>query len=483
MKKIACVLTLAFLISLATACTPQNLPNEKPEEDPETVEILNSAAAKSLASGETLEIAAEKDLGYNSYLTIRYSSDVYLKGTIEYCDPADANYAAEESFFLEPLQSGTFNLYIGQEETEQSLLFMERVLTGVRFENIGEETGNCSIESICFANKDIPFGYCFLQNEMLKVGINLGAGGGIFFLAYLAEDVFQVEVEGKVEIGIDYDRLPGAEKKYEGEINLLNFHDVGRLVQQSYYGTAEEPYVPGVYHGATVPYNPVQGGDQNKNQSKIVDFVQTETEIYVKCQPRDWAPAKLCDAYMENWYTLEGDVVKIRNRFVDFTGYVPRYADQEMPAVYTVRNLDNWVVYDGEEPFTNGPLSTYQAQTEDLGGQLTSGSLRENWAALVNDDQFGVAVYLPDIQRGSHAIFGNNDVLENIYDPYYNIALSQHTATSYMTMIGQTAFESFRPLEYVSYLAAGRLSDMRQSFYRLHEAGANNLSFLNYAEG
>ena len=101
----------------------------------------------------------------------------------------------------------------------------------------------------------------------------------------------------------------------------------------------------------------------------------------------------------------------------------------------------------------------------------------------MNDDDFGVAVYLPDISNGSHAVFGNNNLIENIYDPYYNVALSQHNATSYMTMTGLVAFESFKPLEYVSYLSAGRLGDMRQSFYRLHEEGANNLAFLNYAEG
>lgn len=481
MKAIVFVLIFSFLISFA-GCTTDNPSNNQENENSEGVEVLDAAIEKELAAGESFDIAVEKNLGENYYLTVKYSSEVYMKGTIKYCDPADREYAAEESFFLEPKQDGEFCIFIGQEETENSLLFMERVLTGISFDNIEEKAGSFSVESMHFTYKDMPFGYHFLENDTLKLGINLGAGGGVFFLAYLAENVYQVDVDGKVEIGIDYDQLPGAVKRYEGEINLLNFHDVGRLVQQSYYGTFEEPYVPGVYHGATVPYNPVQGGDQNKNQSKIVDYVQTDTEIYVKCQPRDWAPAKLCDAYMENWYTLEDNTVKIRNRFTDFTGYVPRYASQEMPAVYTVRSLDNWKVYDGDAPFTDGELSTYQAQTEDLGGQLTSTKLSENWSALVNDDDFGVAVYLPDITNGSHAIFGNNNVLENIYDPYYNIALSQHNATSYITMIGQTAFESFKPLEYVSYLSAGRLSDMRQTFYRLHEEGANNHSFLSYME-
>ena len=483
MKKIVFILLFAFLITSLFGCAPEKSQEDEGPEESESVEALDSPLEKDLAVGECVEISVEKNLGLNYYLMVRYSSDVYLKGTIEYCDPTDETYAAEESFFLEPQKDGEFNIYIGQEETEKGLLFMERILTGIRFENIGEQTGPCKIESMQFTYEDMPFGYYFLENETLKLGINLGAGGGIFFLAYLKEDVYQVNVDGQVEIGIDYDQLPGAETKYEGEINLLNFHDVGRLVQQSYYGTFEEPYEPGVYHGATVPYNPVQGGDQNKNQSKIIDYVQTDTEIYVKCQPRDWAPAKLCDAYMENWYTLEGNTVRIRNRFVDFSGYVPRYAAQEMPAVYTVRSLDNWKVYDKNDPFTGGELTAYRAQSEDLGGQIANTNLSENWVALVNDDDFGVAVYLPDISNGSHAVFGNNNLIENIYDPYYNVALSQHNATSYMTMTGLVAFESFKPLEYVSYLSAGRLGDMRQSFYRLHEEGANNLAFLNYAEG
>ena len=76
-----------------------------------------------------------------------------------------------------------------------------------------------------------------------------------------------------------------ADKKcpVEGLENILNNFDTGRLIQQSYYGTGEPPYVRGEFMGNSWCYNPVQGGDRGNHKSKLVDVRITEGEVYVKC--------------------------------------------------------------------------------------------------------------------------------------------------------------------------------------------------------
>ncbi len=54
--------------------------------------------------------------------------------------------------------------------------------------------------------------------------------------------------------------------------NLLNNADVGRLIQQSYYGIDKAHYPLGNWSGSSWGYNPVQGGDKVNNPSRIVDF-------------------------------------------------------------------------------------------------------------------------------------------------------------------------------------------------------------------
>ena len=73
MKAIVFVLIFSFLISFA-GCTTDNPSNNQENENSEGVEVLDAAIEKELAAGESFDIAVEKNLGENYYLTVKYSS-------------------------------------------------------------------------------------------------------------------------------------------------------------------------------------------------------------------------------------------------------------------------------------------------------------------------------------------------------------------------------------------------------------------------
>ena len=146
-------------------------------------------------------------------------------------------------------------LLLSSKSSETSMLlngYLDRKiasrLISVRFEPIAEEKDcilsvsgfNCGLQQA--PKEDI----LFIENEHYKAGVNLRWGGGLSWF----------------------------EDKDNGDYgNLLNSHDPGRLVQQSYYGPTEiEGYKNGVYGDSVWGYNPVQGGDMYGNNSKLQSY-------------------------------------------------------------------------------------------------------------------------------------------------------------------------------------------------------------------
>jgi hypothetical protein len=133
------------------------------------------------------------------------------------------------------------------------------------------------LEDVTVSTRDIPDEVVYLTSDRYRLGIKLTWGGGISY--------FEDLQDGDNALS-----------------NLLNDHDTGRLIQQSYYGTSSAPYTPAQYNGTTWSYNPVQGGDQYNNRSKLIDYRIAEDgqSIYIKRRPLDWAQRNsLTPSYME----------------------------------------------------------------------------------------------------------------------------------------------------------------------------------------
>ena len=294
----------------------------------------------------------------------------------------------------------------------------------------------------------------YIENEYYKLGVRLSWGGGICYLRDL-------------------------KKKVGGIENLINQADTGRLVQQSYYGTyGNGDYVDGDYNGVRWPYNPVQGGDVHGNPSRIIDVVVGENSLYIKAQPQDWGHnGDLTISYMENTYILENNYVRVDNRFVDFSGWEHRYANQELPAFYTLSYFGDFTYYGGSKPWENKELST----RKDLNfwGDATyhndcifrmRNSNTETWCAWTNSmTNYGIGLYVPNVDTllaGRHAYNGSKDSLNG--------------ATNYVAPLCTLKIVSFEPIEYSYMMTTGSLEQIRETFKANKDFATNESLHKNY---
>jgi hypothetical protein len=201
-----------------------------------------------------------------------------------------------------------------------------------------------------------------LDNGTIRVGVDLARGGTI------------VEV-----------RPSG------GDRNLVNTHDHGRMVQQAYYAGPDDygnPRPP----WTGFPWNPIGAGDRYDNAATVLAHLNDGTTIYTKTAPLQWALDNVpAECVIEQWIALDGAVVHVRNRLTnnrsDRTPY--RAYDQELPAVYTNVPYRHVLTYDGDAPYTNGPLSEHTGPPPAW-SRFTA---TEQWAALVDDSGFGLGVF------------------------------------------------------------------------------------------
>ena len=176
----------------------------------------------------------------------------------------------------------------------------------------------------------------WLENESIKLGIDLSMGGAITSLT------------GKAD---------GRE--------LVNNFDHGRQIQMSFY-SGPVPFTPKGKqpHPAwrALGWNPVQSGDWAGNASKVLEHSNDGSRMYTRLVPMQWALEKEpADCELESWAHLEGNVVflryRIKNQRPEKVLYSARH--QEIPAIYTTGAFSRVMTYSGDAPFTGGPLSQW----------------------------------------------------------------------------------------------------------------------------
>ncbi len=394
-----------------------------------------------------------------NYYGVKYASDSYLKCSIVYI--VDKEEIREE-FFLEP-----------SEEETCFYSFIDNALEKVQAEKVIEFTcqplntqkANVKITGFTVFLREIPKQEVFIETENYKLGVDLLWGGALSYLEDLNSNVEAVKVDGKTKVDSN------ASERYDTRavnknVNLINRNDTGRLVQQSYYGTLEAPYEPGTYMDNTWNYNPVQGGNQYNDHSKIVDIRLSEEEIYIKCRPLDWAKEKefITPSYMESWYAIENNNVHVRCRFTDFSGYPATPRTQELPAFYCIEPLNTFVYYDGVEPFSK---ENKLVTNNELGFWPDEGypnfTSVEQWSAYRGEfsDSFGIGLYMPTHDTFLTGVFGRGETTEK--DP------SKAGPTSYIAVVKDYVFESFKPKEYDYYISTGTTDEIRNNFKEISD--------------
>ena len=392
----------------------------------------------------------EFDVDWFNYYGVRYTSNAYLKGTLTYKVGFEE---VTEEFFLEP-----------SEEETKFYSFIDNCLDGKRsnklvslvFQTINRETAYVELAFEVF-NRDIPKQDIYIEADNLKLGVDLLWGGALCYLEDTDSNVQAVEVDGQIKVDSNAADRYNA-KSVNNKVNLINCHDTGRLVQQSYYGTLE--YDKGVFMDNEWRYNPVQGGNQFNDVSKIVDLKVTDNSIYIKCRPLDWAKEKedITPSYMEARYTIEDGVVHTKCRFVDFSGYPEAECSQEIPAFYCIEPLNNFVYYAGDKPWTNDALTNEPELIFWPDAGYPKFYNKENWAAFTGEfeDSFGIGVYVK----------GEEEFLAGVYnrEQTTNKEPAIDDPTSYIAITKTRTFKSFEPYEYEYYLATGNANEIRETF-------------------
>lgn len=416
---------------------------------------------------ETTEIAISKNdstitvldltlnnCGWFNYYGIEYSSDCYIKATVHYSAGVKAK---TEDFFLEPSKKKiTFYSFVDDALAGKK----GNKINSITLEPLTKAEENIKIYGFSVFNREIPEQEIFIQNDTHKLGIDLLWGGALSYLEDLDSNVQAVSVDGQIKVDSNASERYNTESVNDN-INLINRNDTGRLVQQSYYGTLD--YDHGVYMENDWRYNPVQGGNQFNDASKIVDLRVTDTEIYIKCRPLDWAKEKeyITPSYMEATYSLENGAVHAKCRFVDFSGYPEAESTQEIPAFYCIEPLNNFVYYGGKKPWTNGKLTNEPDLIFWPDAGYPNFYSKENWSAFTGEfeDSFGIGVYVDNEEAFLAGVYEREKTTNE--DP------SKDGPTSYIAIVKNRIFKSFDPYQYEYYLTTGNTTEIRNTFEKI----------------
>ena len=287
-------------------------------------------------------------------------------------------------------------------------------------------------------------GWAFLENDSLRLGVKTSSGAAIGYLS-----------------------LSGSDR------NLVNHWDHGRLIQQSFYGRRDGS----LWNGKPWRWNPVQGGDWRGRAARVLELEQTTAMLRSKSMARHWASGEdLEDVLFEQQITLDGPIVHIRFQMT-YMGAVAHPAhNQEIPAVFVAPDLKTLVLFDGQqrpatgseslveqqtnrdtdrsdlprvEPWTNGPLHRSQP-----GWPNESRIIAEHWAAYVDEEDFGLGVYVPISEKLTCYRFGNGD--------------PERGSCSYFAPLTTLSIRPNMVFKYDAYLTIGSVEEIRTRFARLH---------------
>jgi hypothetical protein len=167
---------------------------------------------------------------------------------------------------------------------------------------------------------------------------------------------------------------------------------------------------------------------------------------------------------MEQWTSIKGNVVHVRNRLTcnrtdDLYGEGV-VCSQEIPAVYVISALKNLYSYFGDKPFSHQPIKSTEVKQlimndpEHFWGLYRNAS--EQWMAFVDDSLYGCAVYSPTA----------TEFLAGRYDSFLE-GDEHHVASSYIAPLRYEALMKNSVVEYEYYLIIGTLEQIRKEIYKI----------------
>ena len=455
-----------------------------------------------LTSGQEIEITIDKEVEDNNYLTVKLVTDCNLLGYIHYKKTDETATAHREKIYIEA-DSNSFSMFLDAFRVGAFGAY-EKTIEKITLRNVGKEEGHIRVSRIDISDRTYDNQeMLYMQNKHLKIGAWLAAGGSLCHVESLNRNVVEyIDKEGFIRIDqyMDKNALNAdMGNVVTDKVNMVNVHDLGRVIQQSYYAhpTPEDGYAPDddiLYEGDFL-YNPVQAGSAGDNQSQIIDYRVDESGIYVKCRPQDWFFRNTqTDSYMESTYTLHNDgTLRVTNRFVNFAEFknmeTAYFGGQETPAIYLVQplnyfycetrngeifdpNLLNAMDYPGTNSYDPKPNDGYYYN-------LHKNELLSEWFAFVNDQKFGVGIYMPKVDnvvasRGwtstSYELDPNKSYRADIHGKQTGYVPSMCVGNyNYCSPCLLRQVVDYVPFEYTFALYVGTVSEMKGTFNRLKQ--------------
>ncbi len=275
-----------------------------------------------------------------------------------------------------------------------------------------------------------------ISNAAIQAGVSQAYGGGIVWLST------------------------------SGGTNLVNNHDRGRQIQQSYYAGNSITASNQSSSWSPWPWNPIMVGDYAGHASPVLVLANHAGQIYVKTQPLLWdRNNQLSQSYMEQWISLHPtlpNVVVVDNRFTCFRDPNdpwggPVLRDQELPAVYFVSALNTIKAYTNNLPWADEPLVTIPNTPASGSFPWVRYTPTEEWTACISTTGFGAGVYTPVATNFLAGKYGAGSTW-NTFD----------SSTMYIAPLGRYAFDTNSVFCYRYYLIVGDLSTIRSNVYTLH---------------
>lgn len=470
---------------------------DKEEPESYTTVFKQNGDFSTLANGATVTYTIDADVSSANYIRLTFNTTQNLYGTIVYQTAAGTDY--KENFYVskdEVQFEQFFDYYRNISPTKNNANAKNAVIKTITFKNVGAEQAKVLLNEVEIANRTdfVTDDMLWIQNDNLKVGADLNMGGSLGYMESLKYN--PVEKVGTFSTTIEVGNTSGT---VYGKVNLINIYDLGRQIQQAYYIDVQDAeYENGTfnvnYQDVVWPYNPVQAGDKNNNQSQVIDFRVIDTDedgsndmIHVKVRGLDWGKnAETTESYFENWYRISDNQLYVDNAFVDWAGWKNTGAAkaQELPALYTAQSLSYFV--DGDDPSKRTTPGNW-ASTNPDDYFFESDANVADWYAWVNkdaDDAFGVGIYIPGVSqctagrpKTSTSKYTNQnknaddaEMLDLGY-AFYRDKLYQHQYqncflmnTSYIAPGKVATVQEYRSYEYSYVLTADKLDQMQTAF-------------------
>lgn len=278
---------------------------------------------------------------------------------------------------------------------------------------------------------------------------------------------------GAVQVGID--RSMGASITHlswnEHPGSVVNVHDPGRLIQQSYYAGQSRDRIADGQSKAWSPWtwNPIQGGGVS-SWARVTRFEKVDdATLFGETIPKLWdMPDEEADAVMQQWTGFEPGVqrtVVVRNRVQcqrdeDDAWGKAVLRPQEVPACYFTRNFDRFRSYLGE--------GKWRDEETNIGPPWRKASPPLGAMACFNDEGQAIAIYSPT--ANSHWNYG----------PHVNAASDDPSAGPcvHVAPISRVLLGPQSTYEYRYWLTVGDENQIAASLDRLIKEHANEKAIL-----